>query len=187
MPYGSASMAQSCNRSCREDSTGDGDVLWNTIVEQYGHRLRAYFRRVPCARSEQYELVHAVFVEAFLERAEPAISDDLWPWLRRIAARVSAEYKRLHWREVSGEPPPVAAADSNARAEWRTRLWMWETRLLAELSVQQRIAIEFWMDGRVCVGEARVVSRAGSTHRVHKHRALRRLRCLAETDPPPPE
>ena len=151
----------------RASLDGDGDA-YRRIVERHQDHVGAIMWRFTRDRDEHAELVHDVFVDAFLSLAKFRGEAPLQHWLARIATRVGYKLWRKNaktrkqvtlaeWQEVGERPSefsPGEAAELVHRLLGmlapRDRLVM-TMRFVDERSVEETAALTGWSETMVKV------------------------------------
>jgi len=164
---------------------GDGDAFAR-IVQRYQGEIAVSMWRFSRERAVCEELVHDVFVEAYLSLATYRGTAPLLHWLRRIATRVG--YR--HWKQASRERalPRVPMEDSRIgeipgdAAEAPETAAARVQELLAGLPPRDRLVLTLLYLEECTIEEA--AERTGWSKamvKVQAFRARRKLRKLLET------
>ena len=163
-------------RACLD---GDGEA-YRRIVERHQDHVAAIMWRFTRDRDEHEELVHDVFVEAFLGLAKFRGDAPLEHWLARIATRVG--YKL--WRRRARDRQQVSLAEWQEVGERKSDLRPGEAaelvhRLLAMLSPRDRLVMTMrFVDERTVEETAALTGWSETMVKVQTWRARRKLKGL---------
>lgn len=166
-------------------ATLDGDQeAFGRLVARHQEAITRQMRRFSRHPQVVEELVHDVFVEAFLSLKSYGSRAPLLHWLRRIAVRTGYRY----WQQQSRRPPTVCLSELNERlrraAERATsaaEAGEMLGDLLDPLPPRDRLVLTlmYW-DGCTVAEVAEFTGWSRSMVKVQAHRARRRLKRLIE-------
>lgn len=167
-------------------SQGGDDEAYARLVRRHQQTIAAYMWRFTRQRSTWEELVHDVFVEAFLGLRGYRGRAPFLHWLRRIATRVGYRYwKRRRWLQGRESPLDEAVADAVAARDEGTDAKRQAAevvhRLLAQLAPRDRLVMTLMYLEQCSIAE--IAQRTGwseSLVKVQAFRARRRLRRICE-------
>ena len=149
------------------------------LVRRYQAPIAAYMRRFTRDRRQWEELVHDVFVAAYLGLANYAGRAPLLHWLKRIGTRVGYRYwkdRRRHRREMAladTAGPLLAAADGSDSARHAAEV---VHRLLAQLAPRDRLVLTLiYLESQSIAETARLTGWSETMVKVQSHRARKRL------------
>lgn len=175
----------------RRSRDGDGDAF-GELLRFYEARVLGLVRRFVARRDEALELTQEVFLQAFKSAARFEQGKPFRPWLFKIAVNVCRNHRRLGARR---ESPTELAGDEQGM--WSSRLPAPETalheradraqveRLLASLAEDDRALVVLRFHEDMPYGElARIFKRPEAVLKMRVHRALKRMRALAEGGTP---
>ena len=169
--------------------SGDQDAF-RQIVEGYQSTLTIQMRRFSRDPNAVEDLVHDVFVEAFMSLASFRRKSPFEHWLRKIAVRVGYRHWQLEardkrrqekLREQSATATIIAEPASDA-TEARDQLHA----IMSKLSPRDRLVLTllYW-DGYSVAEAAKLAGWTQTMVKVQAHRARKRLKkLLEETDEP---
>lgn len=148
---------------------GDREAF-GELVERYWPEMVALARTVLAGDAEAEDLVQEAFVHAWQRLGSLRKPESFPAWMRRIVVR-----RCLRWARRN--PPREELLDAAAPAPGEERFDV--PRVLAVLAPRQRAVIyltevEGWTDREA----ARILGLLPATVRVHRFRALKRLRTL---------
>jgi len=165
----------------RRSLDGDG-AAYARLIRRHQDAVGAYLWRFTRDRGQWEELVHDVFVEAYLGLRSYRGDGPWLHWLRKIATRIGYRHWKQRARQrartpVSLESWDAAAADppdaETAAAEVHA--------LLARLAPRDRLVLTLMYLEEYTVAEiARLSGWSQSMVKVQAHRARNRLRKLLE-------
>jgi len=140
------------------------------LVERYWPEMVALARTVLAGNAEAEDLVQEAFVHAWQRLGSLRRPESFPAWMRRIVVR-----RCLRWARRN--PPREELRDAAAPGPGEERLDV--PRVLAALAPRQRAVVyltevEGWTDREA----ARILGLLPATVRVHRFRALKRLRAL---------
>lgn len=163
---------------------GDEDAF-REIVERYQKTLSEQMGRFSRDRNVVEDLVHDVFVEAFMSLGSFKGRSPLEHWLRKIAVRVGYRHWKLEARDkrrlkrirdealpaINVADPPVDAVDAQDQLHV----------MLPRLSPRDRLVLTllYW-DGHSVAKAAELAGWTQSMVKVQAHRARTRLKKLLE-------
>jgi RNA polymerase sigma-70 factor (ECF subfamily) len=163
---------------------GDGDA-YARLVRRYQQPIAAYMWRFTRNRCDWEELVHDVFVEAYLSLAGYQARSPLLHWLRRIATRVGYRYWKDRQRQRAHTAPlgdqSLATLASPDRSESAQQAGELVHALLSRLAPRDRMVMTLMYLESCTVAE--IAERTGwsrSLVKVQAHRARKRLRKIFE-------
>ena len=162
---------------------------WEEFTGRWSFFVRSYLCWLRCAPHELDELTGDVLVDAYalLDRSGDSITEDL---VRRAAQEASRQHKRLMrlgQHQVGLEAADHLAREHSAMQRHREVLWEWLDGLLGQLTPKQRAVMERHLDG---VPDVTIVAEVGGTVksvRTLRPKAIRKLRAMARSSPPPSE
>jgi len=158
---------------------GDGEAF-ERIVRRYQDRIAAYMWRFTRDRAQWEELVHDVFVEAYVSLPGYKSRAPLLHWLRRIATRTGYRWWKTRDRRRAEAPESLDAAndvattgnDESAAREAAATVHA----LLAQMSHRDRLVLTLIHLEECSVAEtARLTGWSQSMVKVQAHRARKRL------------
>jgi RNA polymerase sigma-70 factor (ECF subfamily) len=157
---------------------GDGES-YARLMQRHQQAIAAYLWRFTRDRNQWEELVHDVFVEAYLSLANYGGRAPLLHWLKRIATRVGYRYwqrrqqRRREMPLAEGAESLAAAPDSAEDARQAAEL---VHGLLARLAPRDRLVLTLSYLEACSVAEmARLTGWSESLVKVQTHRARKRL------------
>lgn len=163
---------------------GDHDAF-QRLIERYQETIATQMRRFSRDRDVLEELVHDVFVEAFVSLSSFRGSSPFEHWLRKIAVRVG--YR--HWKAKARDQRRVRLIRENAPAtpalvEPPTDAFEANDQLhsvFSKLSPRDRLVLTllYW-EGHSVAEAAKLAGWTQSMVKVQSHRARKRLRKLLE-------
>ena len=166
---------------------GDGEA-YARLVHRYQHEIAGYLWRFTRDRSQWEELVHDVFVEAYLSLRGYRGSAPLLHWLRKIATRVGYRWwqqkarRRSEAAELQDWDLVVAEDGREATAAEAAAV---VHALLARLSARDRLVLTLLYLEECSVAEAAQMSGWSQTMvKVQAFRARNRLKKLLESRGP---
>ena len=146
---------------------GDRDA-YGELVELMWPQLVGFARTILAGDDEAEDLTQEALVHAWPRLGSLRRPEKFPAWIRRIVARRCFAYRRR--ARPAAEVEPVARPDSPLE-----RIDM--ARTLSRLAPRQRAVIHMTLvEGRSASEAAAVLGILPSTARVHRHRALMRLR-----------
>ncbi len=167
---------------------GDGEA-YARLMRRYQPLVARRMWRFTRDRGELEELVHDVFVEAYLSLATFGGRAPFGHWLSRIATRVGYRFWKSRWRRrrrevpfLEADAPQVDATDSLEAREAAERL----DNLLSALPPRDRLVLTMLYFEELSVAEA--AQRVGWSQtmvKVQAHRARKKLKAMLETSPTP--
>jgi RNA polymerase sigma-70 factor (ECF subfamily) len=162
---------------------GDGDG-YARLVRRYQQDIGVYMWRFTRQRGAWEELVHDVFVEAYLGLASYKGRAPLLHWLKRIATRVGYRFWRRRERRRREGPltedatATLVCPDQQEAARQAGEL---AHRLLARLSPRDRLVMTLmYLEGCTTAEIAELTGWSQSMVKVQAHRARKRLRKTCE-------
>jgi len=170
-------------------STAQRERFWRELMLRFDRQLCAYLRRAKWNEREIQELVWDTWALAVENEDTLTASTDPWPALRGLAAAASRRRLRVRRYELVSAADVLSAAQAGDTEEStgdRQALARWTERVLAQLPMQQRVAVDLryrWRWPYWAVAAA--IETTESTARVHVWRGLAKLRRLAAHFPPP--
>lgn len=155
--------------SLADAQRGDREAFGG-LVERYWPEMVALARTVLAGDAEAEDLVQEAFVHAWQRLGSLRRPESFPAWMRRIVVR-----RCLRWARRN--PPREELRDAAAPGPGAERLDV--PRVLAALAPRQRAVVyltevEGWTDREA----ARILGLLPATVRVHRFRALKRLRTL---------
>lgn len=174
----------------RASLEGDGEA-YARLIHRYQPAIAAYLWRFARDRQRCEELVHDVFVEAYLGLRKFRGDAPLLHWLRKIATRVGYRYWRQRARQRAETAAPLQAWDGAARAD-PDALDAAEAAaalhaVLRQMSPRDRLVLTLMYLEGCSVAEIAALSGWSATMvKVQAHRARARLKkLLAEAENQP--
>jgi len=168
----------------RASLDGDGQA-YARLVRRYQNQIAVYMWRFTRDGGQREELVHDVFVEAYLSLHSFQGRAPLIHWLRRIATRVGYRWWKRRDRQraeiplsIHGEERALAGDDDESAASDAGAM---VHVLLARLKPRDRLVLTLMYLEECSVAEA--AQRTGwsqSMVKVQAHRARKRLKKLCE-------
>ena len=164
---------------------GGDENAFRQIVECFQATIAAQMRRFSRDRNVVEDLVHDVFVEAFMSLGSFKAKSPFEHWLRKIAVRVG--YR--HWKSEARDKRRAEKLRDDAEAaslvieapqnalEAREQLHV----MLSKLAPRDRLALTllYW-DGHSVAEAAKLAGWTQSLVKVQAHRARKRLKKLLE-------
>lgn len=163
---------------------GDGEA-YARLVRRYQHEIAAYMWRFTRDRTQWEELVHDVFVEAYLSLRTYQGAAPLGHWLRRIATRVGYRWWKQRARRRRQTSLGLLDADglSNANRYPTTaeEAGAIVHAVLARLSARDRLVLTLLYLEECSVAEAaRLTGWSQTMVKVQAFRARKKLKRLLE-------
>ena len=163
---------------------GDGDA-YARLVRRYQQSIAAYMWRFTRSHGDWEELVHDVFVEAYLSLAGYRARSPLLHWLKRIATRVGYRYwkrrrkQRDHVTQLTEETAAtLASLDATDSAQQAGEL---VHDLLSRLSPRDRMVMTLmYLESCTTAEIAELTGWSQSMVKVQAHRARKRLQKIWE-------
>jgi len=167
---------------------GDGDA-YARLVRRYQGEIGAYMWRFTRQQREWEELVHDVFVEAYLSLGGYAGRAPLAHWLRRIATRVGYRWWKRRSRLRAEAPLPLAdwdrAVDSGPSECAARDAGELVHAVLARMSSRDRLVLTLlYLEGCSVAQAAELAGWSQTMVKVQAHRARKRLQKLLEEEHP---
>jgi RNA polymerase sigma-70 factor (ECF subfamily) len=158
---------------------GDGDA-YARLVQRHQQEVADYMWRFTRSRGEWEELVHDVFVEAYLSLRGYKARSPWSHWLKRIATRVGYRYWKIRRRQRERAVPlsestaaTLAARDNSKAAQDAGRL---VHELLMQLSPRDRLVMTLkYLEGYTMTEIADLTGWSETMVKVQAHRARKRL------------
>ena len=164
--------------------SGDEDA-YRQLLEQYQPTISTQMRRFSHDRAVVENLVHDVFVEAFMSLKSSKGRSPFEHWLRKIAVRVGyrhwktealdkrrlAQLCKEHKRALKFSEPPADAIDAQEQLHI----------MLAKLGPRDRLVLTllYW-DGHSVAEAAKLAGWTQAMVKVQAHRARKKLKKLLE-------
>lgn len=146
---------------------GDRDA-YGELVELTWPQLVALARTVLAGDDEAEDLVQEALVHAWPRLGSLRQPERFPAWVRRIVSRRCIAHARRR-RPVAEAEPPVPASSPVARIDME--------RILGRLAPRQRAVVYLTLvEGHTAREAAAILGMLPATARVHRHRALTRLR-----------
>lgn len=168
-------------------SQGGDQEAYARLVRRHQQTIAAYMWRFTRQRFTWEELVHDVFVEAYLGLRGYQGRAPFLHWLRRIATRVGYRYwksrRRLQGREVPLDDAAAAAVARDDGADASRQAAEVVHGLLARLAPRDRLVMTLMYLEQCTIAE--IAQRTGwseSLVKVQAFRARRRLRRICEQE-----
>ena len=166
---------------------GDGQAF-SRLVRRYQDRVTAQMWRLSRQRNDCEQLVHEVFVEAYLSLKQYKGRAPFLHWLRKIATRVGYRYWKQRDRARRQATVPIqdwhrSTTDAEPGEAQETASLVHET--LAKLPPRDRLVLTLiYLEG-CSVAEAAEMSGWSQTMvKVQAHRARKKLKKLLGDEPP---
>ncbi len=166
--------------------SGDENAF-RQIVDGYQSTISTQMRRFSRDRNVVEDLVHDVFVEAFMSLGSYKAKSPFEHWLRKIAVRVGYRYWQVEARdkrrlEILREDAVTATSTTESpddASEAREQLHV----MLTKLAPRDRLVLTllYW-DGHSVAEAAKLAGWTQSLVKVQAHRARKRLKKLLEED-----
>ena len=158
---------------------GDGEA-YARLVRRYQQPIAAYMWRFTRERGQWDELVHDVFVEAYLSLARYAGRAPLLHWLKRIATRVGYRYWQVRQRRQREVPVPAdtdpAAAAVMGETESARHAGEVVHCVLHRLVPRDRLVLTLtYLEGCIVAQVAQLTGWTQTMVKVQTHRARKRL------------
>ena len=162
---------------------GDGEA-YARLVRRYQQPIAAYMWRFTRDRGQWDELVHDVFVEAYLGLARYAGRAPLLHWLKRIATRVGYRYWQVRQRRQREVPLPAdtdPAAAVMGETESARHAGEVVQCVLHRLAPRDRLVMTLtYLEGCSVAQVAQLTGWTQTMVKVQTHRARKRLAKICE-------
>jgi RNA polymerase sigma-70 factor (ECF subfamily) len=157
---------------------GDGEA-YARLIRRYQAAIAAYMWRFTRDRRQWEELVHDVFVQAYLSLARYAGRAPLLHWLKRIATRVGYRYWQTRQRRRREVPLPADGGPSAAvmvAAESAARAAEVVHAVLQQLTPRDRLVMTLtYLEGCSVAQVAQLTGWSPTMVKVQAYRARKRL------------
>lgn len=184
-PDSAASAAESFERQDIRAAAGGDDEAFRRIVKRYQPSVATHMQRFSRDPMVVEELVHDVFVEAFVSLSGFRHRSPFEHWLRKIAVRVGYRLWKTQARDrrrrdaVLSEPSlrVLMQTPCNSASEANDRLH----KVLATMSNRDRLVLTllYW-DGSTVAEAAEIAGWTQTMVKVQAHRARKKLKRLLE-------
>jgi len=167
---------------------GDGRA-YARLMRRYQPLVTRRMWRFTRDRRELEELVHEVFVEAYLSLATFGGRAPFAHWLSRIATRVGYRFWRRRWRRrevplLDADAPYAEATDRLEARQAAERL----TMLLSLLPPRDRLVLTMlYFEGLSVAEAARNLRWSRTMVKVQAYRARKKLKAMLQKSSPPQE
>ena len=174
-------------RDVRDSLAGDGDAFAR-LVRRHQAAVAALMWRFTRDRGQWEELVHDVFVEAFVSLPTFKGRSPLVHWLRRIAVRVGYRWWRRRERDKAIAPLEAGQwavlRERDAGQAAADEAGQLVHAVLGRLPVRDRLVLTLlYLEGSSVRDAARLTGWSQTMVKVQAHRARKRLRkLLGETE-----
>lgn len=186
---GNTSMDEADQRDIQATLKGDGEA-YARIIDRYQSEIARHMWRFSRDRKIYEELVHDVFVEAYLSLSSYQGRSPFLHWLRKIAVRVGYRHWKQQAKQRDLQALPIQEWDEKleARTEDLTAQEAGKKlhALLAHLPPRDRLVLTLlYLDDCSVEEAARLIGWSQTMVKVQAHRARKKLKKLFEKESPP--
>jgi DNA-directed RNA polymerase specialized sigma24 family protein len=167
------------------------EAYWASIVQLLAPRLRRYIATSKCSADEREEIIWDVLAELASHEAELVSSESPWEVVLPLVRKQCAQFVNRRRRELPATHNAFESAHADETAveeQYVARLTNWTNIALLSIPPKQRTALCLHvLEGRTYQEVAFAMRSSEGAARFNVHAALKRLRAIVSSYPPPRE